>query len=153
MALTSDNREFQASAQFGSTTNPTQAIYVTDTRAGNLPWTASALAGALTDGGSNPGSTINGENVGLTSLTVVPVTGNAFDRSAGNLSTFANPAADPAVAPSDPGAQGLGGAAPHQFAHAAQGAGAVGFTGTLTLNAPTSTEPGTFTGTVTFTIA
>jgi len=59
----------------------------------------------LTDGGSNPGSSINGENVGLTNLTVVPVTGNTFDGTSANLTTTANPAADPAVAPSDTGSQ------------------------------------------------
>jgi hypothetical protein len=146
LALTPDAHEFTGNAPFNN-------ISITDTRAGSLPWTASAQSSNLTDGGSNPGSTINSQNVGLTNLSVVAVPGNSFDTSAGNLTTTANPAAEPAVGPTDPGTQGLGGASPHQFAHATHGTGSVGFSGTLTLNAPTSTEPGLFTGTVTFTIA
>ncbi len=84
--------------QFGnSTTDPTQDILITDTRAGNLPWTAQAQAANLTDGGVNPGSTISGENVGLTSLTIVPVSGNGFNGTSANFTTVANGAATPPV--------------------------------------------------------
>jgi hypothetical protein len=143
---------FTAHAQFGnSATDPTQDILITDTRAGNLPWTAQAQAATLSDGGANPGSTISGENVGLTNLTIVPVTGNGFNGTAANFTTVANPAAAPPVAPADPNYAGLGNEA-HRFAYAQQGIGSVGLLGTLTLNAPSSTEAGQFTGTVTFTL-
>ena len=152
LALDPTDTYFTANKQFGnSTTDPTQDILITDTRAGNLPWTAQAQAANLTDGGVNPGSTISGENVGLTGLTIVPVSGNGFNGTAANFTTVANPAANPPVAPADPNYAGLGNEA-HRFAYAQQGLGSVGLLGTLTLNAPSSTEAGQFTGTVTFTL-
>jgi hypothetical protein len=141
---------FTGSATFGKGTAQTD-IFITDTRAGDLPWTAQAQASSLTDGGTNPGSTINGENVGLTNLTEVPVTGNGFNGLASNFTTFANPAAAPPVAPTDANLAGLGNAA-HDIAQAKQGFGSIGLTGTLTLNAPSSTEAGLFKGTITFTV-
>ncbi len=88
MALDPTDTYFTAAKQFGnSRTDPTQDILITDTRAGNLPWTAQAQAANLTDGGVNPGSSISGENVGLTSLTVVPVSGNGFNGTAANFTT------------------------------------------------------------------
>jgi hypothetical protein len=152
LALDPTDTYFTANKQFGnSTTDPTQDILITDTRAGNLPWTAQAQAANLTDGGVNPGSSISGENVGLTNLTIVPVTGNGFNGTATNFTTTANPAATPPVAPADPGYLGLGNEA-HDFAQAQHGVGSVGLLGTLTLNAPSSTEAGQFTGTITFTL-
>ena len=62
-----------------------------------------------------------------------------------------NPAAN-GVAPADPGSLGLGGTAPHTVATANNGLGTVTMNGTLTLNAPSSTEAGLFTGTITFTV-
>ena len=152
LALDPTSTYFTANKPFGnSATDPTKDILITDTRAGNLPWTAQAQAANLTDGGANPGSSISGENVGLTGLTVVPVTGNGFNGTAANFTTTANPAAAPPVGPTDPGFLGLGNEA-HKFAQAQQGLGSVGLTGTLTLNAPSSTEAGQFTGTITFTL-
>ncbi len=143
---------FSGSTSFGSASGgATSDILITDTRAGDLPWTAEAQASALSDGGSNPGSTINGQNVGLTALTVVPVTGNSFNTSVPNFTTIANPAAAPPLSPMDSGTLGLGNAK-HDFAQAQQGFGSVGLVGTLTLNAPSSTEAGLFKGTITFTI-
>ncbi|HTR70007.1 MAG TPA: Ig-like domain-containing protein [Mycobacteriales bacterium] len=152
MHLDSTGTVYSASATFGgSATDPTQDIYVTDTRAGDLPWTAQAAASTLSDGGSNAGSQISGEDVGLTGLTEVPVSGNGFNGLASNFTTFANPAAYPAVAPTDLGTAGLGNGA-HDIAQAQQGIGSIGLTGLLTLNAPSSTEAGLFTGTITFTL-
>jgi hypothetical protein len=152
MSLDGSGTMFTASKQFGeSTTDPSKDILITDTRAGNLPWTAQAQSSALTDGGTKVGSSINGENVGLTGLTLVPVTGNGFNGTASNFTTTANPAAAPAVAPGDTGIKGLGNA-PHTIAQAKQGIGSIGLLGTLTLNAPSSTEAGHFTGTITFTL-
>lgn len=143
---------FTGTAPFGTTSGGTASeIFVTDTRAGDLAWTAEAQASALSDGGSNPGSTINGEDLGLTTLTVVPVAGNGFNTSAQNFTTIANPPAAPPVGPTDGGMLGLGNVR-HDFAQAQEGFGSVGLTGTLTLNAPSSTEAGLFKGTITFTI-
>ncbi len=127
-------------------------ITVVDTQAGNLPWTVTALSSALGDGGHNPGSTISGENVGLTNLVAVPVTGNAL--TAADLTLTNLPAASPPVGPTDTGSQGLGGATAHTIVvDATQADGTIGINGTVTLNAPTSTEAGLFVGTITFTIA
>jgi len=127
-------------------------ITVVDTQAGNLPWSVTALSSNLGDGGSNAGSTISGENVGLSGLAAVPVTGNAL--TGGDLTFFNQPAASPPVGPTDTGSQGLGGAAAHTIvSDAGQADGTIGINGTVTLNAPTSTEAGLFVGTITFTIA
>jgi hypothetical protein len=127
-------------------------ISVVDTQAGNLPWTITALASALSDGGKNPGSTISGENVGLTGLTAVPVPGNAL--TAADLTFTNQPAASPPVSPTDTGDLGLGGTAAHLIVtDATQADGTIGINGTVTLTAPTSTEAGLFTGTITITIA
>ena len=150
LALDPTGTYFTGSATFGKGT-PQTDIFITDTRAGDLPWTAQAQASSLSDGGSNPGSTINGENVGLSNLTEVPVTGNGFNGLASNFTTFNNFAAAPPVSPTDTGTAGLGNAA-HDFAKAQQGFGSIGLTGLLTLNAPSSTEAGLFKGTITFTI-
>jgi len=127
-------------------------ITVVDTQAGNLPWTVSALSSNLGDGGSNPGSSISGENVGLTGLAAVAVPGNAL--TGADLTLTNQPAASPPVGPTDTGSAGLGGAAAHMIvSDATQADGTIGINGTVTLNAPTSTEAGLFVGTITFTIA
>jgi Bacterial Ig-like domain (group 3) len=125
-------------------------IVVVDTRAGDLPWTLAALASNLSDGGANPGSLICGQNVGLTALVSTPGAGFA-----GTVTTTDNDPASPPVAPSGgacTGTQGLGGSTPHTVATATAGLGTDTLNGTLTLTAPTSTEPGLFKGTITFTV-
>ncbi len=136
-------------------TAPFDGITIVDTRAGDLPWTLTALASNLTDGGTNPGSTICAQNVGLTGVTSTP--GSGF---AGTVTATDEPAASPAVAPSGTpaacptsagGLVGTGGTAV-TVAAASAGLGTDVLNGTLTLDAPTSTEPGLFTGTITFTV-
>lgn len=129
-----------------STNAPFTNIVITDTRAGNGPWTASASATNLTSGAN----IINGQNLGLTGLTPTYTPGNALQ--AGSVTTVQNPAASPAVAPADPGSLGLKNG-PHTIATAVNGTGTVTLNGTMTLNAPTSTAAGLYTGTVTFTVA
>jgi hypothetical protein len=90
---------------------------------------------------------INGENLGLTNVQTVATPGNALTGS--SVSVFDN-AAGNAVSPTDTGTAGLKGVA--KFASAAQGNGTIGFFGTLSLNAPTSTVAGTYYGTLTFTV-
>lgn len=133
-----------------STTAPFNNIKVVDTRSGDLPWTLTALASNLSDGGTHAGSLICSQNVGLTGVTSTPGTGFA-----GTVTATDNPAATPPVAPSGgacAGTQGLGGTAPHTVAVASAGLGTDVLNGQLTLTAPTSTEPGLFTGTITFTV-
>lgn len=138
LALSSDLSHYAASADF-------EHIHVMDLRSGALPWTATAQAGDLTDGASHY---INGQNVGLTNLLAYP-TSNA---GLGTITTVDNPAALPAVAPGDTGTLGLGNA-PHPILSSNHGPSDVEYHGTMTLNAPTTTPAGTYTGTVTFTFA
>ena len=158
LALNSSGTYFSASASLdtgGAADVPGtnfNGITVVDTQSGNLPWTVSALASNLSDGSGNLGGTISGENVGLTNLTPVFVSGNAIQT--GDVTVTDQPAATPPVSPTDTGSLGLGGTAAHQIAaDSAQPDGTVGINGTVTLNAPTSTEAGVFVGTITFTIA
>jgi hypothetical protein len=127
-------------------------ITVVDTQAGNLPWTVTALASNLGDGGPDAGSTISAQDVGLTRLAAVTVPGNAL--TAADLAFTNQPAASPPVTPGNTGHQGLGGSAAHTIvADSQQADGTVGINGTVTVNAPTSTEAGLFVGTITFTVA
>ena len=119
LALDTNDTEFTGHAAF-------TGINVTDTRSGALPWTVNVLGSQLTDGGTNPGSAINPENLGLTAINVDPVANNGFVTSSSNLTTFANQPAYPPVSPTDHGSLGLGGATPHEVAHAIVGSGSVG---------------------------
>jgi hypothetical protein len=132
--------------EFSSNPTAFSNIIVVDNRSGDLPWTITALASNLTDGGANPGSTICGQNVGLTGLVSTPGAGFA-----GTVTTTANPVPAAPVAPPCTGNSGLGGTA-HTVATATAGLGTDTLNGQLTLIAPTSTEPGLFTGTITFTV-
>ena len=143
LALNTGLTQYSAAAPFNN-------IQIVDTRSGDLPWTLSALASNLSDGGTKPGSLICGQNVGLTGVTSTPGTGFT-----GTVTATANAAATPPVAPSGgacTGTSGLGGTTPHTVAVASAGLGTDVLNGTLTLTAPTSTEPGLFTGTITFTV-
>jgi len=149
-ALNLGNLTLNAGLTEYSATAPFDGITIVDTRAGDLPWTLSALASNLSDGGTNPGSTICSQNVGLTGIQSTPGTGFA-----GTVTPTDNTAATPPVAPAGgvcTGTQGLGGATAHTVAAASAGLGTDVLNGTLTLTAPTSTEPGLFTGTITFTV-
>jgi hypothetical protein len=132
--------------EFASTPMPFGNITVVDNRSGDLPWTVTALASNLTDGGSNPGSTICGQNVGLTTITATPGTGFA-----GVVTPTDNPVPATPVASPCSGNSGLGGTA-HTIATTNAGLGTVTLNGSIALVAPTSTEPGLFTGTITFTV-
>ncbi len=143
LALDIPNGKYSGSGTF-------QNIVVTDTRAGNLPYSVTALSSNLTDGGSHPNSVINSQNVGLTGLT--PAGSGGFNSP---VHTSDNPAAIPpalpAAAAGPVGQQGLG-LTPHTIVSVDHGLGTLTMNGTLTITAPASTEPGTFTGTITFTV-
>ncbi len=153
LVLNGAGTQLSANAAFGDNSSTGHEIFVTDTQAGNAPWTASVQSSNFV--GTNPANIINGQNAGLTALNVITIPGNNLQ--SGDVATHDNAAASPAVAPGAAGTQGIGGAA-HPFANTAAapggtgGDGSVGFTGTFTLNAPTSTVADTYTATVTFTV-
>jgi hypothetical protein len=127
-------------------------ITVIDTQASNLPWTITAWASDLGDGGDSALSLISGENVGLTGLTAVPVPGSSV--TASDLTFFDRPAADPPVGPADTGSLGLGGQVAHVIVtDGGQAEGTIGINGTITINAPTSTQAGTFGGAIVLTLS
>jgi hypothetical protein len=149
--------EFTASASFGTpaTDGTTDAggVTITDTRAGDLPWTASAEVGNFTDGATPTPDVINGQNLAFTDVTPSYISGNALqspDVTTTNV-TSTPPGGTP-YGPSATGTDGLGGE-PHEFASATAGAGEVYVNGLLSLTAPTSTPAGTYTATLTFTIS
>jgi Bacterial Ig-like domain (group 3) len=141
LVLNASGTELSTTGNFGT-------IVVTDTRAGDVAWTAAASSTDFSDG-ATPADLINGENLGLTALVGHYTAGNALQ--AGSVTFTDNPAAA-GVSATDGGTLGLKGG-PHVFAHAPLGDGTVGISGTLTLNAPTSTVAGTYTATLTFTVS
>jgi hypothetical protein len=146
LQLNASGTLLSANAQFGNTTNTGSEIFVTDTRAGDPNWTASVQAGNFTSGTN----TIDGQYSGLTNVTAEPVAGNAL--TAANVTVTNNPAGTGTPAIVAGGTQGIGGAK-HTFAQTTVGGdGSIGFIGTFTLNAPTSTPAGVYTGIVTFTV-
>jgi len=136
---------FTASAPFGNTAHPSQGVTVTDTRAGDQPWAASATVTDFTNG---PTAAINGQDLTFTQVTPSYVSGNALQSGSVTTTDVTNSSV---YGPSAPGSDGLKGG-PHQFASAAQGDGSVYIDGLLTLSAPTSTPVGTYTATLTFTV-
>jgi hypothetical protein len=151
MVLNTAGTQYTTSNAFGSAANPAQGVTITDTRAGGLGWTASLQSGAFTNNTVLPVGTINGGNLGFTTVAPQYISGNALNVAPGNVvSVFNNVAPTLAVAPLA-AASGL--ANPQKFASAAIGAGSVNVTGLFTLNAPSSVPAGLYGGTVTFTIA
>ena len=153
--LTPGQNEFVASAQFGAKSNSATGndggVTITDTRAGNLPWTASVTVTDFVDGAPTP-DTINGENLAFTGVTAVQIEGNSLLASAVTTTNVTSAAiTGTPYSTSDPGNDGLKNG-PHAFATAAHGFGEIDIDGTLTLDAPTSTVAGTYTATLTFTI-
>jgi hypothetical protein len=146
--LDADGQAFHASAPFGSTGDPANGVTITDTRAGDLPWTASAEVNNFTDGATPP-DVINGQNLAFTGVTASYIAGNALQSP--NVTTTDVTSAG-SYGPAASGSDGRGGDQ-HQFAAATAGAGSVYIDGTLTLTAPSSTPAGTYTATLTFTIA
>lgn len=138
--LDATDSTYSSSATFGTPgSGPGQGyITVTDTRAGNLGWQASLIAGAFSNGTSSFG----GNHAGLTNLSVIPVVGNALQAS--NVSVSNHPAFT----------DGLG--TLKQFASYPSGAtfptGTANLSGLFSIDqVPTSITPGTYTSVVTFT--
>ncbi len=148
LQLDPSGTKLAASAAFGSTTDPTGAIDITDTRAGNSNWTVSVQASDLN--GQHNDATINGQNTGLTALNTIPIAGNALTSSDIILTDISAPALP--LPAGIGGNSGLGGV-PHIIATTTNGGdGSIGIDGTFTLDAPTSTIPGVYEGTIVFTV-
>lgn len=143
--LNADGTSFSASAAFGSSSDPADGVTITDTRSGGLPWTASAT---VTDFGDGTGDVINGQNLTFTDVTPSFISGNALQSGDVVTTDVTNSAV---YGPTAPGSDGLKGG-PHEFASAVDGAGSVYIDGALTLTAPSSSAPGVYTATLTFTI-
>lgn len=127
--LDSANSTYSASATF-------KDIVITDSRAGNLGWTASVVAGAF----SNGTSTFDGDRAGLYHLKAYQVAGNALQASDVVVTDWR--AADP----------GIG--VPREFATypADKPTGTAHINGTFGVDeVPSSVTPGTYTSTVVFT--
>jgi hypothetical protein len=150
--LDANARAFHASAVFGDPADPAAGVTITDTRAGDLPWTASAEATDFTDGRSPP-DRINSQNLALIDVEPDYIGGNALQSpDVTTTDVTSTPPGGTAYPPTATGTDGLGGV-PHQFAAAVAGAGSVYLGGTLVLSAPTSTPAGIYTTTLTFTAA
>jgi hypothetical protein len=173
-SLDGDGLAFHASAAFGtpatdaisSTTGLASAggVLITDTRAGDTGWTASAEVTNFSGPGSDQ---ISGENLEFTGVTASYISGNAL-QSPDVTTAPVNSSAVSSGTPFGSGASGTNGLAgePHPFAYAGTAApgytsptsptqtdGSVWVNGLVTLVAPTSTPAGTYTATLTFTIA
>ena len=145
MALDPTATYLTASAAFGDAATPAQGVTITDTRSGDLTWTASASATDFVDPAND---TIDAHGLGFTAVTARYLVGNALNASTkpivvNDVTSFVPSNASYATS-------GLKGA-PHQFATALQGVGTVYVTGSLNLYAPTSTKAGTYLSTLTFT--
>lgn len=148
MTLSPNGTSFAASALFPASGDQ---FTITDTRAGDLPWTASVQASSF-DGVDG---TISPSNASLTTVTPDYIAGNALNAASKPVEVFDLTSAAQTGAPY--GAtidvlDGLGGGS-HVLASAAAGAGSVRISGLLGLAAPTSTPAGLYVSTITFTIA
>ncbi|MGW5240173.1 Ig-like domain-containing protein [Monashia sp. NPDC004114] len=131
MVLAANGSSYSASAPFDKVT-------VTDTRAGNPGWAASLLRADFV--GANPADKIDAKYSGFVGVAPSYISGNAVQ----SINVTDVPANDPAYV-----------AAPAQFAQAlpGHGTGSVDIKGNFVLkDVPTSTKPGLYTTTVTFTV-
>ncbi|MGN6723503.1 MAG: beta strand repeat-containing protein [Marmoricola sp.] len=128
-------------------------IAITDTRAGDLPWTLTAQSSNLV-GGTSGSAVINAENVGITNMTIAqqPTGGSVNFTNWFAAAAAGATAVGAAVEPSATGTLGLAGTPAKTLAHTAHGVGSWTFGGTLTVVAPVDTMAGHYAGTVTFTV-
>jgi len=139
MTLNPAGTLLSSSARFPNAADP--QIVVHSSLSGNPNWTVSVSGTDLTSGTH----TIDGQGLGLTGGTLLP--SPVFP---GTVSFTDNPARDPNSPGTNHGIKG----GPWTFAQSAGGGnGSAAMFGTLTLLAPTSTQAGSYTGTITFTVA
>jgi hypothetical protein len=132
MELNSDGVTLSASADFPAAGDH---LVITDTRAGDLPWTATVTSTDLTSPG---GGVIDTDGLALTDVAPTYLPDNAL-----------NPDTNPVFTGDVDSVKG----GPHRFAIAEHGAGTVFIQGRLTLVAPSSAVAGTYCGTLTFTLS
>jgi hypothetical protein len=145
-SLNANATEFTASAPFGNVGSPDLGVTITDTRAGDLSWTASAT---VTNFSNGSGGVINAQDLTFTDVTPSYIAGNALQSGSVVTTNVTN---SQIYGPTATGSDGLSGG-PHEFASAAAGAGSVYIDGVLTLTAPTSTPGGQYAATLTFTVS
>jgi hypothetical protein len=145
MTLSSDGTYLFSSAPFPASSNPnSQQIVVASTLAGDPGWTLSVTATDLTNGGSG---TISASGFGLTNGQLI---------NSGTFPGIMNFTNIPALNPSPIDGPGTGpglGPSPQIWASTPAGDGTAVMEGMLTLLAPTSTPPGTYSGTITFSVS
>lgn len=143
---------YSARAPFGSSSDPAAGVTITDTGIGGSTWTASASVTDFTNGGTD---SISGQNLTFTGVVPSYLTGNAYGTGTGEIPVDTQDVTNNGTvyASGATGSDGLKGG-PHQFADStAAGAGSVYVDGNLNLTAPSSVTPGTYTATLTFTVA
>jgi hypothetical protein len=130
---------------FGDATHPELGLTVTDTRAGNGPWSVSAVAAPFSDGS---GHSIDAKGLGLTGVTPQYLTTPNAIGGANTVSTTD-------VQPNDltAGNTGAGLSVSSPIASIGHGNGSVRITGILKLYAPSSTVAGLYSSVLTFTAA
>ncbi|MBI1378684.1 MAG: hypothetical protein GC157_14570 [Frankiales bacterium] len=151
MQLSADGKRLTASGDFGRVASAADGVTITDTRAGDQPWTASVTANDFSDGTN----AINSANLSFDAVVANYYSGNALNAATKPIVVNDVPTHTVdgyAVGDTASLGDGLNGG-PHQFASAVHGTGTVGVGGTMNLVAPTSTVAGTYQATVTFTIA
>jgi hypothetical protein len=132
MVLAADGLSYTATAPFNKVT-------VTDTRSGNPGWSASLIRSDFV--GANPANTIPAKFSGFEGVTPNFIAGNSIT----NITVTDIPANSPTFVP---------GPATFATAAAGQGFGSVDIMANFVLRGvPTSTQPGLYTATVTFTVA
>jgi Bacterial Ig-like domain (group 3) len=177
LQLQNGGTEYKASANFGNpgdttSLNANGGVLVADTGIGNQTWTASASVTDFTDGSASPGpnDVINSQNLEFTGATVGAISGNDYVAAGGSpppgtvqisannvVNTLPNGFPYGSAATGSDGLSngvhgGAGTLTQHTIATSgAAGAGSVYIDGVLTLLAPTSASPGTYTATLTFT--
>lgn len=155
MQLAADGTTLHASGHFGTAAAPADGVTIIDTRSSGEGWTAAVTSTDFTkSGAAGPTgfSSINACNLGFVNVAPAYVSGNAI--SATNpIAVTQNPnASAPGLAPGAACTSGLA-AGPHTFASkATNGTGSVNVIGDLDLYAPTSTQAGLYTATVTFSL-
>ena len=130
---------------FGDATHPELGLTVTDTRAGNGPWTVSAVASNFSDGSTH---SIDAKGLGLTGVTPQYLT---TPNAIGGTNTVSTTDVVPNDLTAGNTAAGLSATSP--IASILHGNGSVRITGTLKLYAPSSTVAGLYSSVLTFTAA
>jgi len=132
MVLAADGTQLSASAAFPKAGDH---LTITDTRAGDLPWSASAQSTDFI----GTGGTIAASGMSFTGVTPDYIPGNAL-----------NPTSKPVGCRDVPSFS----SSPYAFCSASpHGLGSVNVTGGLNLTAPSSTPAGLYTATLTFTVS